>query len=44
MFRVVSKTLLADAEMGEDFAEDVVGGDFASNFAQPNNGNIIING
>ena len=30
----VYKPLLADAELGEDFAEDVVVGDFARDFAQ----------
>ena len=33
--RVVSKILFADAEVGEDFTEDVVGGDFAGDFAEP---------
>ena len=27
--------LFADAEVGEDFGEDVVGGDFAGDFAEP---------
>jgi hypothetical protein len=33
LFRVVSKALFADAEVGEDFSEDVVGGDCAGDFA-----------
>ena len=28
-------SLLADAEVGEDFAEDGIGGDFAGDFAKP---------
>jgi hypothetical protein len=33
LLMIVSKTLLADAEVGEDFTEDGVGGDFAGDFA-----------
>ena len=29
-----TQNLLSDAEVGEDVAEDVVGGDFAGDFAQ----------
>ena len=32
---VYYRELLADAEVGEDFGEDGVGGDFAGDFAEP---------
>ena len=34
MLIVGNHYLLSDAEVGEDFAEDVVGGDFACDFAE----------
>ena len=33
--KFLNNYLFADAEVGEDFAEDVVGGDFAGDFAEP---------